>query len=319
MKKIHVLLCSHNGEKYISEQLYSIIEQSHKPDFIHIYDFSSTDNTVEILNGIKDKISNIIINVNHLDFAHGAKDSFLFAISKLISDPSFDNDSVVFLSDQDDVWLRDKIKNQLSDYIDYGLHNEPFFNFHAVTVVDQKLKPMFENMADNFLGNYDKTNCGLRLFLGNYIVGHTMMINFACCNLLSRIQDTSKFLMHDWLIAIICSYFGEFRYLDSCYTLYRQHDSNVVGALRQDKKSFSDRILYCKKLSLQLISFSSLVVNNKFEINGFTNNKFLLFTVLNRFKSVKFGSFVLFVSSLIEAKTLRERCFSLYHFMSIFL
>lgn len=93
---VSIALCTYNGEKYIEEQLESLIHQTCQPDEIIICDDQSKDNTVNIaksLLGSWPGAWKVIINKKNL----GYKKNFQKAISLCRGD-------IIFLSDQDDVW-----------------------------------------------------------------------------------------------------------------------------------------------------------------------------------------------------------------------
>lgn len=92
---ISVALTTYNGEKYLSEQLESIINQDYKNFEIIISDDNSKDKTIEIINDYKNKYSNIIVNFNSENL--GFKKNFEKAISLC-------NGEFIAFSDQDDIW-----------------------------------------------------------------------------------------------------------------------------------------------------------------------------------------------------------------------
>ena len=103
---VSVALCTYNGEKYITEQINSILEQSTPVDEIVICDDGSTDNTITIIEDIKQNCStNIIINRNTQNL--GVCANFELAISLCKGE-------VILLSDQDDIWNHDKVKTIVS-------------------------------------------------------------------------------------------------------------------------------------------------------------------------------------------------------------
>lgn len=100
-----VAVCTYNGEKYIEEQLNSIIQQSIKPNQIVISDDNSSDNTVEIAKEILEKSGiNYIINVNKPNL--GITENFDKAFSLCTGD-------IIFPSDQDNVWFENYIQEFL--------------------------------------------------------------------------------------------------------------------------------------------------------------------------------------------------------------
>ena len=96
--KISVCIASYNGEKYIKEQLNSILCQLEERDEVIISDDSSTDNTVQIIESFKDKRIKIFREQKFKSPIY----NFENAISKATGD-------IIFLSDQDDIWHKAKV------------------------------------------------------------------------------------------------------------------------------------------------------------------------------------------------------------------
>ena len=98
-----VCVATYNGEKYIEQQLRSILEQIAPTDEVIVSDDSSIDNTIKIVDSIGDKR----IRIRHSK-AHYFKDNFIEALREAKGD-------VIFLSDQDDVWLPGKYERCLKE------------------------------------------------------------------------------------------------------------------------------------------------------------------------------------------------------------
>ena len=105
---ISVCMATYNGEKYIKEQLSSILSQLSEKDEIIVSDDSSTDKTVEIIESFQDKRIKILKNNKfrqpNLNFENALK---------------YSKGDIIFLSDQDDVWIENKVEiilNQLKKY-----------------------------------------------------------------------------------------------------------------------------------------------------------------------------------------------------------
>lgn len=99
--RISVALCTFNGDRFIGQQLESILNQSRLPDELIICDDASTDDTIEIVNSIaagRLSTTHIIRNEKRL----GCVKNFEKAIKYTTGD-------IIFLSDQDDVWFKEKI------------------------------------------------------------------------------------------------------------------------------------------------------------------------------------------------------------------
>ena len=96
-----MIACTFNGAKFIREQLVSIIMQSRPPDEILIFDDCSTDNTLQLINEVVQETAfpvHLHINSRNKGFVR----NFEFALSQCTND-------IVLFSDQDDVWLDNKI------------------------------------------------------------------------------------------------------------------------------------------------------------------------------------------------------------------
>lgn len=109
--RVHVLMCCHNGGTFVGEQLQSIIDQKPPVDAIHIHDFGSKDQTVHHIETIASK-SRVPIHLSRHADVPGASLSFFRALKILSEDLA--SEDVVFLSDQDDVWLPGKTASVLN-------------------------------------------------------------------------------------------------------------------------------------------------------------------------------------------------------------
>ena len=253
MFKPVILLCSHNGESYIEEQLKSILSQTCIPNRIYVFDFDSSDSTQLLVKEVQKSLgSSNIVELVTLNYAHGAADSF-FSSMKMLKG-TIDNDSLIFFCDQDDTWDEEKIYTQISSYE----HSEiPYLSFHDVNVTDSD-GTIIHN--DYFRGS----PCILpddisidRLILGNCVIGHTMMINFSLFNILVNIES-ENYLMHDWAAVLFASKFGKIKYHDIPLTNYRQHDNNVLGVSGSSGIKLPRLIhlyKYSKLLKIQILTF----------------------------------------------------------------
>ena len=91
---ISVCIATYNGEKYIKEQLLSILPQLGKKDEVIISDDHSTDNTLDIVKGLNDNRIKIVMNNREKGYTSNFENALSYAIGDYI-----------FLSDQDDIWM----------------------------------------------------------------------------------------------------------------------------------------------------------------------------------------------------------------------
>ena len=105
--KTSVALCTYNGQQFLKQQLDSILNQTHKVDEIVVCDDGSTDKTIEILENYSANYPNTFyINQNEINLR--SVKNFEKAVKLCSGD-------IIFLSDQDDVWVDNKVEK----YVDY--------------------------------------------------------------------------------------------------------------------------------------------------------------------------------------------------------
>jgi len=215
--KISVALCTYNGEKHIEEQLTSILEQTQLPDEIVICDDSSTDDTVSVIRSTLARYAGkLILITNHQNI--GYKKNFVQAMSLCSGD-------IIFLSDQDDVWEKNKIAIMNRVFQD---NPRAILVFHDVILVDEQLKllcnsfwKILEFEPEAFLRqNYDV------LLEKNVVQGS------ACAfrkNLFHKAIPFPIVAIHDEWLALVAVGEGEIIPIAQQLMQYRQ-GNNVLGA-----------------------------------------------------------------------------------------
>ncbi len=224
---VSVAICTYNGEKYIKEQLDSIIYQTRIPDEIILCDDKSTDNTILIASEILKKSGikhQIYINENNI----GVIENFKNAINYCKGD-------IIFTCDQDDVWDINKI-----DFIskEFEKNDKCVLVFTDAELVNKDLNPIGMKLWDSlsFKGDeFSNNNYYDILFNRCVVTGATMAVKK---NLINKISCFSKYWLHDGWIAINAPLYGEVVALKKELIKYRQHENNVVGA---SKKTFLAR------------------------------------------------------------------------------
>lgn len=242
---IDILLATYNGEKYISEQIDSILNQTYKDFRVLIRDDGSKDNTVAIIKEYQkkypDKISVIVDDIHC-----GSSASNFMQLTK------YATAEYVMYCDQDDYWLNNKLKVTLKKIreIEERVGNEnPVLVFATYKPVDGELKDMNTDEGKNQVAAYNlKLN---RLLVQNYVTGCLMMANKALYSIAGDYSE--EILMHDWWFALIASAMGEIHHISDVTMLYRQHGGNVVGAV--DIKSMKYRISKIKNTDTRLMKY----------------------------------------------------------------
>ncbi|MGN8886887.1 glycosyltransferase family 2 protein [Blautia sp. HCP28S3_G10] len=216
---ISVAMCTYNGEKYVAEQIKSILSQSHPIDEIVIGDDGSTDKTVEIVEQIL-KTSKVKYKIIQNKTNLGYRKNFENAIANTTGD-------IIFLSDQDDVWIKEKVKILLRDLDE---KEEYLLVFSDAYLVDGQLNKMEGSLWESvyYLKNKCKFNNCLELFLnGYYVTGATVAFKRT---LFEKAYPFSEIWQHDGWLGILAALYGDVFAEEQKLILYRQHGNNQIGA-----------------------------------------------------------------------------------------
>jgi len=220
---ITICMATYNGEKFLPEQMDSIISQSNQDWQLLIRDDGSDDDTVSIVeeyaSRLPEKIKLIKDNETHL----GASLNF----GRLLKQT---NTEYIMFSDQDDIWLPNKIELTLNAMkkTERGNQDKPILIHTDLKVTDSHL-----NTIANSLWNYQKlfpeTGDNLnKIMAHNVVTGCTVMINKAAKTVSLPVPPEA--IMYDWWLALNVCRNGKIVYLPIQPILYRQHSQNQIGA-----------------------------------------------------------------------------------------
>ncbi|HGC9159650.1 TPA: glycosyltransferase family 2 protein [Streptococcus agalactiae] len=221
--KVNILMATYNGEKFLAQQIESIQKQTFKEWNLLIRDDGSSDKTCDIIRNFTAKDSRIrFINENeHHNL--GVIKSFFTLVNYEVAD-------FYFFSDQDDVWLAEKLSVSL-EAAKHKASDVPLLVYTDLKVVNQELNILQDSMIR--AQSHHANTTLLPELTENTVTGGTMMINHA---LAEKWFTPNDILMHDWFLALLAASLGEIIYLDLPTQLYRQHDNNVLGARTMDKR-----------------------------------------------------------------------------------
>lgn len=221
--KVNILMATYNGEKFLAQQIESIQKQTFKEWNLLIRDDGSSDKTCDIIRNFTAKDSRIrFINENeHHNL--GVIKSFFTLVNYEVAD-------FYFFSDQDDVWLPEKLSVSL-EAAKHKASDVPLLVYTDLKVVNQELNVLQDSMIR--AQSHHANTTLLPELTENTVTGGTMMINHA---LAEKWFTPNDILMHDWFLALLAASLGEIIYLDLPTQLYRQHDNNVLGARTMDKR-----------------------------------------------------------------------------------
>lgn len=237
--KIAILMATYNGEKYICQQIDSILSQTCKDWELYIHDDGSTDNTIAVVESYVEKYPNKIHLIDDKSTG-GAKYNFFYMFGQ-VEAPYY------MTCDQDDVWLDKKIELTYDKML--TIENKadvPCLVYTELRVVDSELNTIADTMS-----GYQSLDCHKRtinqFILQNSVTGCTMMVNRALRDKMLRITDIDNTIMHDWWAALVAAQFGKTAFIDEPTILYRQHGDNSLGALGINKLSYIVRRVWQKK------------------------------------------------------------------------
>lgn len=219
---ISVCLASYNGEKYIEEQIDSILSQLGENDELVISDDGSKDRTLEIIRGYNDPRIRLLIH---------NKGCYTKNFENAISHAKGD---YIFLSDQDDIWLPDKVQVTMEAFQKTGAD----FLVSAATLVDGQKKILIE---DSFAGGAPKTGFWNNLIATSYI-GACMVFRKEVLERVLPIPGKDKYIAHDYWIACICERYYKTALIDQPLILYRRHGDNTSPAFGKSRLTVPERI-----------------------------------------------------------------------------
>lgn len=219
MKSI-VLLCSHNGEKYIEEQINSVLNQTKPIDKLIVHDYNSKDRTRLIIRKIQSNDKRVILR----DFNYSINPCHSFLNSISIIRDSFKDEYVLSIVDQDDFWTKRKNEKVLKVFSENNL-----IVFHDVFITNKDLE-IEKNSYYNGFWNVKRDLKFPNQFFSNCVIGHTISMNKNLIKYLS-FDYNQKIPMHDWHIINQCLLKRiKITFLNESLSYYRQHDGNILGA-----------------------------------------------------------------------------------------
>jgi glycosyltransferase involved in cell wall biosynthesis len=216
---ISIAMCTYNGEKFLREQLDSIVNQTIKCDELIISDDNSSDNTLKIVEEYIDQI-NIKLNINKPNL--GVYKNFEKAISLC-------NGDIIFCCDQDDVWKLDKIEKHLNKFNEQPNSLLVFSNAACVlNTIDNYLYPLWNDLEDT-------SSFETLVYRGGSVAGCCMSFKK---ELLEGMYPFPDKIYHDDYLITVAAIKGEINYVDQELIYYRQHGDNVFGITRGGKLSY---------------------------------------------------------------------------------
>lgn len=227
---ISVCIPTYNGEKFIKEQLDSILPQLLDEDEVIISDDSSTDNTINIIKSYNDKRILIFENNNFKSPIYNLENALLKA-----------KGDYIFLSDQDDIWLSNKVEIVMNNLKDYSCVISDAY------VINEK-----KEIICNSFFMINKTKYGkIYNVLKNGYLG--------CCMAFTKeIKDLSipfpkRLPMHDIWIGNIAAFHKSVQFINVNLIYYRRHGLNLSSTSEKSTMNIMKKLIYRLSILLNLM------------------------------------------------------------------
>lgn len=286
-EQIDVLLATYNGEKYIKEQIDSILNQTYKNIRLIISDDCSKDTTTEILKEYEKKDDRIVLYIQEKN--SGVVKNIEFLLQK-VEAPYY------MLADQDDYWLAEKVEKSLEKL----KQEKADLVFGDLEVVDKNLNTMYSSFNDymlltrkieKYIDSY-KVN-----YLYNCVTGCTVLAKKETIKKIIPLPTNSKRLIHDHWIGLMVALDGKLAYMPEKYIKYRQHGNNEVGTEKIShgfKKLKQVRDLF---IDVKLGVFETYVNNNERfpeELQKLNKKAYEYFKIVEKKKNFNFQGWTIF-------------------------
>lgn len=213
---VTILMCTYNGQKYLKEQLLSLLNQTYDNFEIIIYDDLSSDSTINIISEVMatcdvDRKIQLFENTQN---SGGACENF----RKIIQD--YCDRKYIMFCDQDDLWELNKISVMMSMLLRLEHEkNIPYLVCHPCALTNEN---------NEIIGHYAIKNTDFHNMIFHPIIpGCCMLLNHKAVELLQLFD--SDWYMHDWYISLVVALKGAIKVLNEELIQYRQHADNQIG------------------------------------------------------------------------------------------
>ena len=313
---ISIVMATYNGEKFLAQQIDSILKQSWGNIELIICDDDSDDNTIAIIEKYMKEYTCIRLykNLHRLGVVKNFEKAIALSQSQYIA-----------LSDQDDIWVENKLEilmhemNKLEEYD----NNIPLMVHSDLTMIDEENHIMHWSFFKFRNYNLKKTKDLNHIISRCGVMGNTILMN---CHLKNRILPFPEELdLHDYWIALINELYGKRITLQEPLVLYRIHTHNLSNSIEKIKINkwekakkiftFDFSLPYMnlnrEKILEPLLNNSKALENDKNIIENFLTylnfktNRFSMFYTLISFNFIRNGLLYrlkLFLSILLTSK-----------------
>lgn len=234
---ISVCMATYNGSRYLKLQIQSILCQLSDSDELIISDDNSTDDTANIVNQYKDSRIKFILNESPAGEVrkHGRVTNNFFNALK------FAKGEYIFLSDQDDIWVKNRISVCTSMLKNYDLV------MCNCEIIDEYGVSLRRSLWDsNPISKYFIINIVKMPFHGCCIAFNSKVLNVA-------MPFPVKLISHDNWIGLLASKIGKIYFIEDPLVYYRRHSGNVSLAKGKSNNTLFFRMQYRFILIIQIM------------------------------------------------------------------
>lgn len=231
--EISVCLATYNGEKYLWDQLQSILKQIGADDELIISDDHSNDETIKVVQDCADPRVKLIHNSSERGYTR----NFENAIRNASGD-------IIFISDQDDVWLENKVQVMQAylEQYDLVISDATYVN-HALEVT-----------RGSHFGLSKMKSGFVRQAIRPCYIGACMAFKRSILEMLLPFPRNAKYCAYDYWLTLVAESCFSVGLVNQELILYRRHDGNVSPAGMKSPNSFT------KKILMRVYSLSALAM-----------------------------------------------------------
>ena len=231
---VSIALCTYNGERFLAQQLETLVNQTYANLEIIAVDDRSTDNTLNILDEYAARYPKLTVYQNEYNkgFLRNFETAALYCKGEFIA-----------FSDQDDLWELNKIELMVNAIGDNQLL------YHDSELINDSGESLGKKMSDVF--NFYRGDRPEVFLFDNCVSGHAMMIRK---DLLKHAFPLKETYFHDWWLAYVAANIGTIDFIPQPLVKYRQHEKSSTDVLWIDKKKRKKRnsMPQDKRISIQM-------------------------------------------------------------------
>ncbi|MFL5774041.1 MAG: glycosyltransferase family 2 protein [Flavisolibacter sp.] len=241
---ISVVMTTYNGEKFLEQQLDSVLQQTYPNIELIVIDDRSTDSTYEILSRYAERYPKMKLYENEVNLGF---------IKNFERGCGLANGEWIALCDQDDYWHPDKLSKMAA-----AIGNAPMIYCNSL-LCNENMESIGVYISERAVFQPIKSPLQQAVFCRIY--GHASLITKALTRKATPFLDA---IPHDWWLSFVATLHGEIRYLDEPLVHYRQHASNLYGAVggKRRKKSkeqkWQEKMKEIKKIRTRIHAFYNI-------------------------------------------------------------